>query len=694
MSAPDRSATAFHHLDAFVDYRRLAGLALSPDGSRLVTSVSTRNEKHTAYVSAVWEIDPTGKQRAHRLTRSAEGEKNPAFTESGDLLFLSGRPTGETSDGQEVEGKALWQLPAVGGEARVVLSRPGGITTVASAASADVTLIKAPLLPGADDEDAHGALHATRSEEGVDAILHQGYPVRFWDHDLGPAQPHLFTLTAEDQLHHISDDIGVSLWEQDAQISPDGRFVLTTGVVAEAGAEQRTVLVHIDLDSGESTRLIDEPNLDVISALISPNSSQAIVSMSPKSTPESAPQPTLWLLDLTSGSRTALAQEWDRWGTPVAWLPDGSAVLVLADEAGRGPIFSVNTDTGTVSRLTSDNSTYSAVVVPASGESTVAYAMRSSPAFPAEVVRIDVSTGESTRLLGPVPRPELPGSLRDVETTTQDGTRVRGWLAMPEAGGDPAPLLVFIHGGPLASHNAWTWRWNPWIFTAQGYAVLLPDPALSTGYGQQFIERGWGSWGDKPYTDLIALTDEVISGDDIDADRTAALGGSFGGYMANWIAGHTDRFDAIVTHASLWALDSFGPTTDASFYWQREMTEQMALDNSPHRFVEHIVTPMLVIHGDKDYRVPIGEGLRLWYDLLSKSGSPAADDGSSVHRFLYFPQENHWVLKPQHSRIWYEVVMAFVGEHVLGDPATDPPAALGLTAPREQSAGKEAGLWL
>jgi dipeptidyl aminopeptidase/acylaminoacyl peptidase len=202
---------------------------------------------------------------------------------------------------------------------------------------------------------------------------------------------------------------------------------------------------------------------------------------------------------------------------------------------------------------------------------------------------------------------------------------------------------------------------------ARGYAVLLPDPALSTGYGQEFIQRGWGAWGGPPYQDLMAAVDAAVAHPSIDAARTAAMGGSFGGYMANWVAGHTDRFAAIVTHASLWALDQFGPTTDGAYYWAREMTPAMAQANSPHRFVENITTPMLVIHGDKDYRVPIGEALRLWYELLTESGLPAADDGTSAHRFLYFPSENHWVLSPQHAKIWYQVVTTFLAEHVLGE---------------------------
>ena len=198
---------------------------------------------------------------------------------------------------------------------------------------------------------------------------------------------------------------------------------------------------------------------------------------------------------------------------------------------------------------------------------------------------------------------------------------------------------------------------------ARGYAVLLPDPALSTGYGRAFVARGWGAWGDAPYTDLMALTDAAVAHPRVDADAVAAMGGSFGGYMANWVAGHTDRFRAIVTHASLWALDGFGRTTDDPAYWRREMTPEMAARHSPHRHVDAITTPMLVIHGDKDYRVPIGEALALWWDLVAAWDGDPAD---IPHRFLYFPDENHWILKPQHAVLWYETVLAFLDHHVRG----------------------------
>ncbi len=689
MTPPDPSSTLFHDLDAFVAEPRLSGLAVNDDGSRLVSTVSVPNAEATAYSSALWEIDPSGERPARRLTRSTEGEKGPIFSSSGDLLFLSERTTGS---GEKPSGKAastsLWSMDAAGGEAHLVLERPAGVDFALCASAADVVLLGAPVYPGVEDEAQQKHVHTVRQDSGVDAILHAGYPVRFWDHDIGPTTPELFALTPKDDVQLLTAGLEASLREHHGVISQGGEFVLTTATIAEAAAERRDILVRIDIGSRTCTRLIDDLDTDVLSVLISPDERTAVVALSQRSTPDTAPQPTLWSLDLATKERTRLASEWDRWGTPAAWVSDGSEVLVLADDTGRGPVFAVTVTAddddeatiGDVRQVTFDDATYSTVVVPPGAHAGLAFGVRSSPSFPAEVVRIDLASGEVLALPGPADRPALPGTLTELTASAQDGTDLRAWLALPQTGNGAAPLLVFIHGGPLASSNAWTWRWNPWVLVAHGYAVLMPDPALSTGYGQDFVQRGWGAWGDKPYTDILTLTDAAQARDEIDQSRAAALGGSFGGYMANWIAGHTTRFDAIVTHASLWALEGFGPTTDASFYWRREMTDEMAHANSPHRFVADIATPMLVIHGDKDYRVPIGEGLRLWYELLSSSALPADQNGSTAHRFLYFPNENHWIMTPQHAKVWYAVVTQFLNQHVLGEQESPPPVELGHAA--------------
>jgi len=699
--------TPFHDLDAYLALPRLTGLVLSPDGTRLVTAIATLNAERTAYVSALWEIDPTGQKPARRLTRSAKGESAAVFTSTGDLLFTSARPDPDaTADGKDDAKAALWQLPATGGEARLIASAVGGLGHPLAARRTGVISVSAPLLPSADGFADDGALRKARRQSKVKAILHDGYPVRYWDHDLGPGQPRrvvadLATLPGEPiSPPEPSDEsatpggpldlrlitgTGWQLHEHSADLNPDGTLLATSWEVGEPGAAWRSTLRLVDTTTGEQRVLVDDPDADCDHPVFSPDGGRVAFLRTTIATPASAPVTRAAVVPLDGGTPQILADEWDRWPASLTWLPDGSGLVVTADADGRGPVFLMTLgDSVAVEPVTSDDATYTDVCVSPGG--TALYALRTSYLSPPQPVRIDLAAFLASGTAGsrtpvppvdlpsPVANPVLPGRLRELETAASDGSRVRAWLALPDSAAPetPAPLLLWVHGGPLNSWNAWSWRWNPWLMVAAGYAVLLPDPALSTGYGQDFVQRGWGRWGAEPYTDLMAITDAAEALPEIDQERTAAMGGSFGGYMANWIAGHTDRFKAIVTHAGLWALDQFGPTTDAGYYWHRELTPEMALANSPHRHVGEIRTPMLVIHGDHDYRVPIGEGLRLWYELLSASGLPAAPDGSTVHRFLYFPDENHWVLQPQHAKVWYQTVLAFLGEHVLGQPAQWP----------------------
>ncbi|MFW0774263.1 prolyl oligopeptidase family serine peptidase [Paenarthrobacter nitroguajacolicus] len=681
--------TPFHDMDHYLAIPRVGGLSLSPDGKRLVTTVTTLNGKGTEFATALWELDPSGQKHARRITRSSKGEAGAVFAANGDLYFTSARPDPDSPDADPVS--ALWLLPADGGEARVVHSRAGGIDSVMAAKDADATFVNAEVLAGSTDEENDDERRKARKDNKVSAILHSGYPVRYWDADLGPAEPRIFAVekgeaeepgkpstvdaSAPLQLRNLTAGVGGSLREAKTVVSPDGRTIYTSMTKALAKADSREVLAAVDVATGTIKVLLDHEGMSYFPGPVSPDGRTLVVQSESDTTPTQAPLVKLHLLNVADGETTdlePLAHQWDRWATPLVWLPDGTAVLATADDDGAAPVFRIGVADGAVTRVTQDAAAYSDVVV--SPEGTTAYALRSSYEFPAEAVRIDLATGEVLRLKAPAERPVYKGHLERVETTAEDGSRVPAYLALPEgASADkPAPLLLWIHGGPLGSWNAWTWRWNPWLMVAKGYAVLLPDPALSTGYGQEFIQRGWGEWGKRPFTDLMAITDAVVARPDIDESRTAAMGGSFGGYMANWVAGQTDRFKAVVTHASLWALDQFGPTTDAAQYWLKEMTVEMAMENSPHLNVGNIKTPMLVIHGDKDYRVPIGEGLRLWYELLSSSQLPADDNGQSPHRFLYFPDENHWVLQPQHAKVWYGVVEHFLAKQVLGEDVSLP----------------------
>lgn len=678
-TADDRPAGPFSDLDDYAGLPRVAGLWLSPDGGRLVVGVATPDREKTRYTTALWEVDPAGTRQARRLTRSAQGESGAAFTPSGDLLFVSARPEPDGEAGQA----ALWLQPAGGGDALVVASPPGGVRGAVVSASGAV-VVGSPMMPSATDPDSDKEIRTSRKDSAVSAILHEEYPVRYWDHDLGPDRTRLLVSEitgdvasgeARLDLRDITGHAGRALHDEGSwDITRDGGTVVADWMAGEPGGSQRSTVVAIDVATGERRTLAGDPAHEYETPRISPDGTNVAVVVQRRSTPDDPGERWLGVVPLTGGPVRDLTGKWDRWPHSARWTPDGAALVVAADDGGRSPLWRVDVATGEPTRLTPDHGAYTDIRISPDGR--WAYALRSSCDSPPVPVRVAV-TGEPVVEALPGPAEALglsfdvPGRLEEVTATAEDGTPLRAWIALPReaSAGSPAPLLLWIHGGPLASWNAWMWRWNPWLAVARGYAVLLPDPALSTGYGIEFIRRGWGSWGGAPFTDLMSITDAAVDRPDVDAGRTAAMGGSFGGYMANWVAGHTGRFAAIVTHASLWALDQFGPTTDAAYYWQREMTPEMARDHSPHRFADSITTPMLVVHGDKDYRVPVGEGLRLWWDLLSRS---KAEDGSSPHKFLYFPDENHWILTPNHAKVWYSTVFAFLAHHVLGEEWTRP----------------------
>jgi len=704
------AGTPFHDLADFVALPRVTALRLAPDGTWLAAAVQTLSADKKKYLTSIWRIDAQGGP-ARRLTRSAEGEGSPRFLPDGSLLFTSKRPDpaakkGPDSDSGDVA--ALWLLPAAGGEARVVAALPGGVTAAEVARDSGAIVVGSPVLPAAGNGDSAGddaRLRRERKDAGITAILHESAPVRFWDHDLGPDQPRLFAVDpdqvqeteigwaggdkepalADDtdpegaeraalpaRLRDLTPEPGRALDGEAFELTPDGASVITGWWQWDPAGESHGELVMIDVASGKRRVVLSVPEFDFSAPRVSPDG-RFIACLRERHATESRPvDVTAVLLDAGADAADGpdsgrdLLAGWDRWPHELAWAHDSSALYLTADDGGRGPVFRVDAGTGEITRVTADDGAYTDLNPGPDGR--YLYALRAAVDSPPTPVRIDLILGtpgaEPAALECPGVPVTLPGRLEEVTATADDGQPVRSWLVLPDtaAADRQAPLLLWVHGGPMSSWNSWSWRWNPWLMAARGYAVLLPDPALSTGYGLEFIARAHREWGARPYADIMAVTEAVLARPDIDADRAAMMGGSYGGYMANWMAGHTDRFKAIVSHAGLWTLDQMFGTTDHPMFWRRQFGDpltnpEMYEKNSPHRHIARIRTPMLVIHGDKDYRVPVGEALRLWWDL-SRHGAEA--------KFLYFPDENHWILTPGHARIWYETVFAFLAQHVLG----------------------------
>jgi dipeptidyl aminopeptidase/acylaminoacyl peptidase len=252
------------------------------------------------------------------------------------------------------------------------------------------------------------------------------------------------------------------------------------------------------------------------------------------------------------------------------------------------------------------------------------------------------------------------GKVDSVRYPGSEGKQIQAWVVKPPRFTPDRkwPAIVLIHGGPQGAwSDSYSYRWNLQMFAARGYVVFAPNPRGSTGFGQEFTDQISGDWGGRVYTDLMNGVDCLAKLPYVDSNRMAAAGASYGGYMVNWLEGHSDRFKCLVSHDGVYnAVSMFGATEELWFpLWEFKGTPWSNPDVyakwSPSSYVKDFKTPLLVVHGEMDYRVPVAEGFQL-FTALQLMNVPS--------KFLYFPDEGHWVLKPQNSRLWYRTVLDWI----------------------------------
>jgi dipeptidyl aminopeptidase/acylaminoacyl peptidase len=368
------------------------------------------------------------------------------------------------------------------------------------------------------------------------------------------------------------------------------------------------------------------------------------------------------LMDVKSGKVTALTEKWDRSVASLAWALDSRSLLVTAQDVLETPLYRVDLK-GKVTRLTDRGSIAEAVPLKNGG---VVYAINSISG-PSDLVHMDAK-GKTTRLTN-VNADALatldPVNYQKFDFAGANGDQVFGQIVKPQNAAGKLPVLLLVHGGPQGTfNNSWSYRWNPAVMASQGYAVVTIDFHGSTGYGQKFtdsINKNWGGW---PLEDLQKGMDAVGKIDtQLDTANACALGGSYGGYMMNWISGNwPDRFKCLVNHAGIFDLRAMAYETEELWFdqWDNGGPWTTRTDAEKWNPVNHVAkwkTPTLVIHGEKDYRIPYSQSLAA-FTALQQQGVES--------KLLVFPDENHWVLKPKNSIQWHQTVFAWLAKHLKG----------------------------
>ncbi|MGH9945330.1 MAG: S9 family peptidase, partial [Pyrinomonadaceae bacterium] len=389
----------------------------------------------------------------------------------------------------------------------------------------------------------------------------------------------------------------------------------------------------------------------------------------------------LMLYDRQTKQTRELLPKYDAYVDGFTFAPDSKHIYFVSGERGRQPAYVVSVEGGGGEPVKFLSGFNDDLKLSADGQTMVF--TRSSSAMPTEIFvtrvadpRQRIAQGEAAVRQATRTNDAYLASFglkpgEEISWEGAGGTKVSGWMFKPHGfmSGKKYPLVVLIHGGPQGAWNDnWGYRWNPQVFASAGYAVFMPNPRGSTGFGQQFIDDISGDWGGKVFTDLMNGVAHAAAFDYVDRERIGAAGGSYGGYMVNWIAGHNAdprvQFKALVSHAGLFNLASMYGVTEELWFteWEFKGTPwdnpEMYTRWSPHMFVKNFKTPTLVVHGELDYRVPVGEGFQM-FTALQKMNVPS--------KLLYFPDEGHWILKPQNSELWYDTVISWFDTYLRSD---------------------------
>jgi dipeptidyl aminopeptidase/acylaminoacyl peptidase len=644
--------------------RRLGAPALSPDGKWVAVEVTSFSMKDNDSTSNLWLVATDGKVQK-QLTAFKGRNSGPAWSPDGkNIAFVSKR------DGEVAQ---VYLIAPDGGEARQLTHMPMGPSALKWSSDGQTLFCIARTWSETPDDESYKRKEREQKDDKVKAYIIDDALYRTWDTWIADGKrPVVFSIDAATGKHHNlfrGLKLHLPIFEPSTasyDIAPDGKeLCFVADSIKEIGTDFNSDLYTLNLNHPGKPRNITPDNpADDANPVYSPDGKWIAFT---RRTIKFfyADRSRLMLHDRMTGAKRELASDFDRsCGTP-KWSHDSMNLFFDAEDKGYVRLFTapVQGEHG-VKLLTGGHDDRSPVVSP-DGKTLVF--LRSSFDRPASLC-MAFTNGKAPHKLDTfndalVASWQL-GRVDNVLFKGADEEDVQMWVVFPPHFDERKkwPLLQVVHGGP---HNGVTtdfsYRWNLQLFAAKGYVVSSINFHGSSGFGQKFTDSITGDMSTKPFTDVMKGTDWMEAQPYIDSGRMAAAGGSYGGFMMAWLNGHTDRFKAMICHAGVYNWHSM---MASDFVRSRERPlgalpwggDLDKIDRqSPQRFAKSFKTPTLVVHGEKDFRVPITQGME-YYNTLRLKGVPT--------RFLYFPDENHWVLKPQNSRLWYREFFAWLDRYI------------------------------
>jgi dipeptidyl aminopeptidase/acylaminoacyl peptidase len=650
--------------------RRIGGPAASPDGRWAVYQLRETDLAANKGRNHLWLLDlrTPGAQPVRIATSAADkSEHDPAFSRDGKWIYYLGNASGSDQ---------LWRVAVPGGTPERLTGLATDISGFMLAPTGDRVAIWGDRRLDCADFDCKAADRADPAPGGSGRTYDQLF-VRHWDTWAEPGtRSRIFLLPlAEGKPTGAGVPLATALigdaptkpfgGAEELAWSPDGRTLFFT--LREAGRIE-SLSTNLDIyaapaNGGAPVNLTAANQATDASPAVSPDGRWLAYAAMRRPGYESD-RLELRLRNLATGETRPLAPGWDRSAASIAWAPDGRSLLVTAAETLDEPLFRIDVASGKVTRLTQEGTVGNVVPL---ADGTILYTSNSLQA-PDDLYRLD-RNGRATRLTA-VNDDRLrdidPVAVRRFHFAGANGDTVWGQIVKREGAAGRLPVALLVHGGPQGSFgDGWSYRWNPKLFAAPDYGVVTIDFHGSTGYGQAFTDSINRDWGGKPLQDLkLGLAAAAAVDPQLDAGNACALGGSYGGYMMNWIEGNwPDGFKCIVEHDGVFDARAMAFETEELWFdeWEHggpyyENAAEYEKWN-PVNFVTRWKTPMLVVHSEKDFRIPYTQGLAA-FTALQRRNVPS--------RLLIFPDENHWVLKPRNSIQWYNEVFAWLGRWTKG----------------------------